>query len=60
MPNHDTAMDAATDGTREKLDGWQAEKRRAEAKDGWAAAVAPRLSELHRIGPRTTRRLIVT
>ncbi len=32
MPNHDTAMNPATNGARDKLDRWEAEKRRAEAR----------------------------
>jgi hypothetical protein len=32
MPHHDTAMNPATNGARDKLDRWQAEKQRAAAK----------------------------
>jgi catechol 2,3-dioxygenase-like lactoylglutathione lyase family enzyme len=32
MPNHDAAMDPATNAARKKLDEWQAEKRRGLAR----------------------------
>jgi catechol 2,3-dioxygenase-like lactoylglutathione lyase family enzyme len=32
MPNHDTAMNPATNGARDKLDRWQADKTRAGAR----------------------------